>query len=136
MAAVVGTVQQAFGVAPVTGPGPSVVTSTLRVMHCFVEVIWPTGTYSTGSGKATFAPATVIQNERRNGKTVTIRQAAFVGAGDENGSNVAAGACTNSGGTVTCELLKDDLSTAHDDTAMNATWNRPLTFCVSFTEAV
>ena len=136
MAAVSGTVQQAFNVGPVTGPGPAVIASADRVMCCFVEVIWPTGTYSTGSGKATFAPGTVIQTERRNGKTVTILQAAFVGAGDENGSNIGAGACTNSGGTITCELLKDDLSTAHTDTAMSATWNRPLTFCVSFYETV
>ena len=136
MAAVVGTVGQAFGFAPVVGPGPALITSTVRLMHCFVTITWPSGTYATGSGKATFAPATVIQSERRNGKTVTIRQAAFVGAGDENGANIAAGACTNSAGTVTCELLKDDLSTAHDEAGMSAVWNRPLTFCVSFTETV
>jgi hypothetical protein len=135
MAVVVGSVQQAFGFAPVVGPGPSLASSTIRLMHCFVTVTWPTGTYASGDD-ATFAPATVIQNERRNGKTVTIRQACFVGAGDENGANITAAACTNSSGTVTVQLNRDDITTEHADGAMSAVWNRPLTFCVSFTEAV
>lgn len=135
MTAVVGSVQEAWGFHEVLGPGPALASSTIKLIGCYVSVTWPTGTYASGTD-ATFAPATVIQNERRNGKTVTIRQAAFAGAGDENGANITAAACTNSSGTITVQLNRDDLTTEHADGSMNATWNRPLTFFVSFTESV
>ncbi len=135
MAVVVGSVQEAFGFTEAVGPSLQVVTNTKKVMHCFVTVTWPTGTYAQADD-ANFAPATVIQNERRNNKTVTILQAAFVSPGDENGATIGAGACANTSGTVLCPLLQSDLSTERTNGALSATWNRPLTFCVSFYESI
>ncbi len=129
MATVHGTVQEAFAFTEAEGPG----AATVKVMNCRVNVTYPTGTYAS-AGNADFAPATVIQNERRNGKTVTILQACFAGAGDENGTVIGAGACVNTSGTVAHELTQADLTTERADGAMSATWNKPITFCVTFTE--
>jgi hypothetical protein len=135
MAVVVGSVQEAFGFTEAVGPSLQVVSSAKKVQHCFVTVIWPTGTYAQADD-ANFAPATVIQNERRNNKTITILQAAFVSPGDENGATVGAGACSNSAGTITCPLIQADMSTERANGAVSATWNRPITFCVSYYESI
>ncbi len=135
MAVVAGVVKEAYnfveeaGNSPVTNSG----STPSKMLRCFVTVEYPTGTYASADD-ANFAPATLIQNERRNGKTVTIRQASFVSPGVENGTVLAAGACTVSAGTITHPLLQEDLSTERANGAM-AAFDKPLTFCVSFTEA-
>ena len=135
MAALVGVVKEAFGFHEVVGPSLPTTTGTTasKMIGCFVTVEFSAGTYAQADD-ATFAPATVIQNERRSGKTITIRQAAIASPGSENGTTVAAGACTVSSGTVTCPLLTVDLSTEHANAAMSSNWTRAMTFFVSFTE--
>jgi hypothetical protein len=132
MAVVVGTVQEAFDFTEAQGPG----AATVKVMNCKVNVIWPTGTYAQADD-ANFVPATVIQDERRNGKTVTILSANFAGAGDENGTVIGAGACAVSTGTITCPLTQADLTTERANGAMSGAslWNKPITFNVTFTES-
>jgi hypothetical protein len=129
MAVVVGTVLEAFDFAESQGPA----ASTVKIMSCKVNVVYTAGTYASADD-SNFSPASVIQSERRNGKTVTILQACFHSTGDENGSIVAADKCTVSGGVVTNQLLQSDFSTEHANGAMNATWNKPVTYCVTFTE--
>jgi hypothetical protein len=135
MAAVVGAVQTAWAFTEAVGPGLQVDSSADKVLYCLVSVIWNAGTYAQADD-ATFAPSTVIQNTRRNGKTVTVRQACFVSPGDENGTTVTADVATNTSGTFKCQLLGSDLTTEHANAAMSATWNRPVSFVVSFTESI
>jgi hypothetical protein len=130
MAVVVGTVQEAFDFTEAQGPG----AATVKVMNCKVNVAWTAGTYAQADD-ANFVPATVIQDERRNGKTVTILSACAAAPGDENGTVIGAGACTVAAGTVTCPLTQADLTTERANGAMNATWNKPITFNVTFTES-
>lgn len=134
MAVVSGTVKRAYGFTTVRNDQVSTTdTSEYVVWGCFVDVTWPSGTYAQADD-ANFAPATVIAATRRNGKTPTILQAAFADAGNENGAIVGAGACTVTTGTVLCPLLQEDLTTEHANGAMSATWNRAVTFYVSFKE--
>lgn len=132
MAAVSGTVKRAYGFTTVRNDQVSTTdTSEYVVWGCFVDVTFPSGTYAQADN-ATFAPATVIAATLRDGKTPTILQAAFADAGNENGAIVGAGACAVSSGTVTTPLLKENLTDEHDDGAMSATWNRAITFYVSY----
>jgi hypothetical protein len=134
MAVVVGTVQGVHGFTVIRGDQPALTdTSEYQIVGCFVDVTWPSGTYAQADD-ANFAAATAIAAARRNGKTPSVLQAAFADCGKENGSLVGADACTNSAGTVTCALLQEDLSTERANGAMSSTWQRPVTFFVSFKE--
>ncbi len=130
MAVVVGVVGDAYDFSEAQGPAGA----TVKVMHCLVNVTYPTGTYATADD-SNFAPAAAIQS-RRNGKTPTILQAAFYSPGDENGVVIGAGACTVSGGTVTNPLTQADLTTERANGAMASAlnWNRPVSYKITFTE--
>ncbi len=130
MAVVVGVIDSVSDVGESNGPG----SASVKVMHCRVGVTWPTGTYAQADN-ANFTAATAIQNCRRNGKTVTVLRACFAAPGEENGTVIGAGDCTVSSGVVTCPLTTADLSTERADGAMNANFNKPVFFDVTFTEA-
>lgn len=135
MAAVVGTLVAAAGFGPPVGPPlPSPVGN--KMLTAIVQVTFPSGTYVQGASAANFTPATLIQSERNNGKTVTIRTAAFISPGSENGVTVTAQACAVSTGTVSCQLYGADQTTEHAAAAMNAVWTRPVSFLIAFTEPV
>ena len=135
MAVVVGTPLEVFGFASATGPSYQSPASN-KVQHAFVTVQWTSGTYAQGAGAASFNPAALIQSERNNGKTVTVRTACWVSPGDENGTIMSTGPCTVSANVVSCQLYGQDQTTEHANAAMNAVWGRPPCFCVTFTEAV
>jgi hypothetical protein len=114
-------------------------TSEYEVLTCKVDVEFKTVAYADAND-ATFVPATIIQNTLRDGKTVTILQAAVVAGGEYSLSAtpttkvlVGAGACTNSSGTVTVPLLAEDWSAEIGTIALNtSTWHAPMTFQVTF----
>lgn len=135
MAAVVGTVTNVRDFALAGGRQEFVATSTKRLRYALCDVTFPSGTYAQADD-ANFTVAALIKSTRKDGKTVTIHQACPVGDGIENGSNIVAGACTVSTGTITFPLLQDDASTERANGAMSATWQKPLTFCVSYFEPV
>jgi hypothetical protein len=135
MAVTVGTVKNAFAFTESIGPGLALDSSADKMLECRVTVQFDAGTYAQADGSS-FSPATVIQNTRRNGKTVTVRRAAFVSAGDENGTTVTGGDTTVSTSVVSLHLYGSDQTTEHSNAALSATWNRPLTFAVSFTESI
>lgn len=145
MAAAVGTVLRAWGFDAAQGtPVVNTVSSNgVIVKTCRVAVQWPTGTYAQADN-ATFAPATVIQNARRDGKTVTILAACPVAAGrtqvTATPTTVAypfALACTVSSGTITTQLTGSDLTTELTDSTDLATltWTAPVVFQVAFHES-
>jgi hypothetical protein len=136
MAVVSGTVNEAFGFSRAHGAPPTHTVSAAEqnIEHCYVGVTYESGTYAAADN-SNFSPATVIQNTRRNGKTVTILSAACVGAGDENGALIFGDACTVSANVVTNQLLQEDLSTERADGAMSATWNRNVVYAVSYYQA-
>lgn len=138
MAVVSGTVRDAFGFTKPTGPSLLHTISSVEneLESCFVTVDYITGTYAAADN-ANFNPAAVIQNTKRDGKTVTVRAAAFVSSGDEAGA--IRGADTPSAiasNVVTHQILQEDLATERADGAMNATWNRPITWLVTYSQAV
>lgn len=135
MAVTAGTVQNAWAFTEAVGPGLQLDSSADKMLECRVAVVWTTGTYAQADGSS-FSPATVIQNTRRNGKTVTVRHAAFVSPGDENGTTVTGGDATVSASVVSLHLYGSDQSTEHSNAALSATWNRPVIFAVSFTESI
>lgn len=137
MAAVAGTVKRAHGFTCLQGDAPNLTVSSAeyQLWGCFVDVEFAAGTY-VQADDATFAPGTVIAAALRDGKTITVLHAACAQAGDENGALVGASDCTVSTGTVTCGLTKEDQSTERDAGAMSATWNRPITFFVSFLRGI
>lgn len=138
MAVVTGTVQSAFGFTKPTGPSLQHTISSVKreLESCFVTVEFAAGTYASADD-ANFNPVSKIQAAKRDGKTPVILQAAFVSSGDENGSKRGAAACAVSGGaTVTCGLTQEDLTTERADGAMSATWNRPMTFLVTYYQTI
>lgn len=135
MAVVAGTVQTAFGFTVPRGDTTTATASSAEygVMGCYVNVTFPSGTYSQ-TDEASIAPATVIAATRRNGRTPTILDCAFAGLGEENGAIVGAKCGTITTGTVAVTLLKEDLTTERDAGAMSATWGKPMCFYVTFKE--
>lgn len=133
MAAVVGTVTNVRDFALAGGRQEFVATSTKRLRYALCDVTFPSGTYASADD-ANFTVASLIQSTRKDGKTVTIHQACPVGNGIENGNNIVAGQCTVTTGTIAFALFKDDGTTEHDNGAMSATWQKPVTFCVSYFE--
>lgn len=133
MAIVTGTIKSVYGFNQPGGPTPphTISADEHRVENCFVTVEWVAGTYASADD-ATFDMATEIADTKRDGKTYTILQACFAAPGDENGTLIGAEACTVSSNVVTCELTQEDLATERADGAMNATWNRPITFSVTY----
>ena len=134
MAVVTGTVHTAFGFTTPIGPCPTSTISSVEyeILGCYVTVTAPAGTYASADDFE-FTPATVIQNTLDNGKTVTPIAACYAAPGDENGAIVhASGTVTNTSGTFKAQLNQEDTTTEHADGAMNATWNRPLCFYVTF----
>ena len=133
MAVVTGTVQAVSGFTSGTGPSlKSTISSDEYETECaFLTVTYPSGTYASADDSR-FDAVTAIQNSRRDGKTVSLLGACFVSAGDENGAVIGAAACSVSTSYIVAGLTQEDLSTERADGAMSATWNKPLTFCVSF----
>lgn len=135
MAAVVGSVTNVRDFALAGGRQEFVASSTKRLRYALCDVTFPSGTY-VQADDANFTVATLIKSTRKDGKTVTIHQACPVGDGIENGANIVAGQCTVTSGTIAFALFKDDGTTERDAGAMSATWQKPLTFCVSYFEPV
>lgn len=133
MAVVVGTIDSVSGFNLPSGPSlhSTISADEHETECCVVHVTWLSGTYASGDD-ANFSPATAIQTAKRDGKTVTILQACFMSAGDENGAVVGADACAVSAGVITAGLTQEDLATERADGAMSATWNRPMAFCVTY----
>ncbi len=141
MATVNGTVLSAFGFTTATGPGEPLTISAAeqQVKCCFVTVEWTSGTYAA-LDDADFQPKAVIEAAQRNARAVTILQACFVQAGVEGtagtAASVGADACAVAANVVTCALTQEDMSTEHADGAMEAVWDRPITFCVTYHEEI
>ena len=118
-------------------------TTEFQMVTCKVDCIYATTDYAQAND-ATFAPITAIA-ARRNGRTPTILQACMVAAGRLQTAAaptvnvlVGADACTNSAGTVTHALTQEDMSSemANAYVLSTATWDKPITFQVTFLEAV
>lgn len=137
MATITGNVEAVGNHANGFGPSFKHTISSMKqeTEGCLVSVSFPSGTYAQADD-AQFAPATAIQDSRRDGKVITPLGAVFVSAGSENGSIVGAGACTLEGGLIKCPLLQADLSTERANGAMSATWERPITFFVTYLSPV
>jgi hypothetical protein len=111
------------------------------VMTCKVDCEYITTAYAVAND-ATFAPATMIQNALRDGRTATILDACVVAPGryylaatPTTIVPVSAGPNTSvTTGTVTHPLTAEDLTTEMTDTtALNtATFVDPITFQVTF----
>jgi len=136
MAITVGTELAAFGFTKPTGPSEhSTITVEAETESCFVNVDF-TGTYAQADD-ATFAPAAIIQAAKRDGKTVTILQAAFCSAGvSAAGVIYGANACVNAAGTVTCELTAEDLTTEYANATPIAAGIRPVCFLVTYHQPI
>lgn len=135
MAAVTGTVQRAYDFQ-VLRQDLYTDTTEYEVVTCKVDVITTTGTYASGDGMD-WAPGTVIAAALRDGLTPTIWQACPVAAGRYTASSVdyaiIGGLCTNTAGTINCDLYQEDLTTEHGNGAVTAyTWPEPMVFQVTF----
>lgn len=128
-----GAIQGVAGFTSGTGPSlkSTISSDEYETAGCFVTVTFPAGTY-VQADDAQFDAPTAIQNSKRDGKTVTLLGATFVSSGDENGAVIGAGPCTVASSQIKCALLQEDLSTERAAGAMSATWNKPLTFFVSY----
>jgi len=135
MAAVTGTVVAVSGFTSGTGPSrhSTISAAEWETFGCFVTVEYSdTGdTYASGDD-ATFDAAAAIQASMQDGRDVVPMGACFVSAGVENGAIVGAKTVAVSGDNVTSELTQEDLSTERDDGAMSATWQKPITYFVSW----
>lgn len=131
MAAVTGTVQDAFGF--ITPIGPRKTSANAVVESCYAVITFA-GTYASADDATVTAAAiaTKITSQRRDGKTVTVKQIAFAAPGDEAGALIFASHPTLSGTTFTTQLLQADNSTERADGAMG-TWNSGVCFYVNYT---
>jgi len=136
MAAVTNSNTQVHGFTTPAGPAPAVTSSTVILMGCYLVTEF-TGTYAAADN-ATIAAKTAIENARRNGKTVTIRDAALSSAAVETlagvDANLGAKTIATDGTAITLELTQNDLSTERADGAMG-TFKAPLGLFVCFSEA-
>jgi ABC-type nitrate/sulfonate/bicarbonate transport system permease component len=135
MAISVATELEAFGFSAPLGPSSKSTISAdeHETMSCMITMQWDSQTYAQADD-ATFSPKTLIEDSMRNGKTVTILQAAFVSAGEAaDGTIIGAGACTVAANVVTMPLTSEDLSTEFTDaTAVPDLSVRPLCCLVTF----
>jgi hypothetical protein len=114
----------------VTPTGARFNGSNNQVMGCFLTATF-SGTYDQGADSQILTVTTAIQNKRRDGKTVTLLDAAFAAPGDEAGTVIGAKTLAVSGSGLTMELTQSDLSTEHSAAALGS-FNVPIAFFVTF----
>ena len=91
--------------------------SGAQVMSCFVDVMW-TGTYVQADNVDVLSVDAAIQASLRDGKTVTLLDAAFAYPGDEAGTVIGAKTVAVSTSDITAELTGSDLTTEHTGAAL------------------
>lgn len=126
MAVVSGTIQNIWGHTTVLGPSAD--SSGNPVLGCFVSATF-SGTYSQSDKAAISAVATAIQNSRRDGKTVTLIDAACASAA-VTGTTMGAKATAISTADITCDLSKTTLLVEHD--AATVINSNPIAFFVLY----
>ena len=97
-----------------------------------------TETYAQANDAIINAVPTAIQNSRRNGKTVTLRDATFCQPAALTASPYTIHTCktvTVSGATITFELCVADYTTEYANATPCPALSNPLGFLVTFTEA-
>jgi len=110
-----------------TNLGPLTNGSNNPVFGCFISGTF-SGTYAQADDARFSNANTAIANSRRDGKTVTLLDAAFFQPGDENGTPIGASSVTVSGGHVNLQLTGSDLTTEHSNAALGAMQNGPALF--------
>lgn len=135
MAAVTGTVARAYDFQ-VLRQETYTDTTEYEVVTCKVDVTVTAGTYASGDGMD-WAPATAITGALRDGLTPTIWQACPVAGGKYTSSGtdylIIGGICTNTAGTINCDLYQEDLTTEQGNGSMaSLTWPEPMVFQVTF----
>lgn len=135
MAAVTGTVHRAYDFE-ILRDNQLTDTDQYECVTCKVDVTTTTGTYASGDGMS-WAPGTVIAAALRDGLTPTIWQACPIAPGTYTASSVdysiIGGICTNTAGTINCDLYQQDLTTEQANGAVTSfTWPAPMVFQVTF----
>jgi hypothetical protein len=139
MAAVTGTVLRAYDFE-ILRQETYTDTDEYEVVSCKCDVTVTAGTYASGDGMS-WAPATAIQNATRDGLTQSIWQAAPVAGGKYTSSGtdylIIGGVCTNTAGTINCDLYQEDITTEQGNGSMaSLTWPEPMVFQVTFKRKV
>lgn len=139
MAAVTGTVLRAYDFQ-ILRQDTYTDTTEYEVVTCKCDVTVTAGTYASGDGMD-WSPGTVIAAALRDGLTPTIWQAAPVGGGRYTSSGtdylIIGGICTNTTGTINCDLYQEDLTTEQANGSMaSLTWPVPMVFQVTFKREV
>lgn len=131
MAAVALTVGQVHGH---TTPNGFVKDSSDRqILMCFVALTAVAGTYAAADDATASALNTAIQNARRDGRTVTVRQACMAAPGKKaDGTVIGLLAATVAANVMTAALTQADLTTEHANGALNDTFLEPIVLAVCY----
>ena len=133
MAVVAGTVTNVFG--HTTPGGPKVDSSSDRIWQCYVAVT-VTGTYAQADDASVLLLPTAIANSLRNGKTIALRDASWVGPGIQTVSSVdtkmGATATAVSGTSMTFALTDQTFAAEYANATSVGTTKHPLIFSVTY----
>ena len=117
-----------------TGPGP-ISSGSLEVECCMVTAEPAAGSTYVQADDATLTAAALIQNTKRDGKTVTVVGCAPCAAGlDSAGVVYFAGQPTIAASVATFPLTTANLSAERAGAAIDP-GVRPMCFCVTYTQA-
>lgn len=123
MAAVTGTVNSVRLLDYVGGQTKD--SGNDKIASCIIFVSFA-GTYATSDDGTIATVNTSIANQRRDGKTITLRDMAFHSAGLEGTTPIGIlKGSTESSGTITCQLTDGTLAAEHGNAALG-TFNRDI----------
>lgn len=115
MAVVTGTLVDVFGITTPTGPHRE--SGGTNIYSAYITATF-SGTYAQADNAQILAVDASIQSALRDGRTVTLLDAAFAAPGDEAGTAIGAKTVAVSGSDLTMELTGADMTTEHAGAAL------------------
>lgn len=125
----------------------AVVSGTVHSVHTLkADVVGPvqlaevlftaSGTYATADNGTLTGVATLIQNSRRNGKTVTmVGVAPSQAASDSSGNYMSLKTCAISTNDITFEITLNSATTEYTNATALPTLSRPFGVVIAFQES-